>query len=54
MGGGREGDRGPVGPDIHSTDSDRYQFKESGWWCLYRGAGAHFLTISLPAVCQLN
>lgn len=52
--GGREGDGGPEGPDIHSTDSDRYQFEESSWWCLYRGDGAHFLTISLPAVCQLN
>lgn len=52
--GGREGDRGPEGPDIHSTDSDRYQFEESSCWCLYRGAGSHFLTISLPAVCQLN
>lgn len=27
----------PMGPDIHSTDSDRYDSKESGLWYIYKG-----------------
>lgn len=58
----REGDgRGraignPMGPDTHSTDSDRYDSKESGLWCIYklRQQGRHYLSACNTTPITLN
>lgn len=47
---------GPMGPDIHSTDSDRYDSKESGLWYIYklRQQGRHYLTARNTVPITLN